>query len=49
MKNKEINKITKDAQKLRKDFREKYSKIAKDFNDVSERMDNFLADITGGE
>ena len=49
MKEKEINKITKDAIKLRVKFREEYSEIAEEFSALCEKMDAFLADITGGE
>ncbi len=44
-KQKEIKKISKDAEELRRDFREEYLRIAKEFNDLCERMDKFLADM----
>ena len=47
MKNKEkvIKKISKDAKELRRDFREEYVRIAKEFNDLCERMDKFLEEM----
>ncbi len=47
MKEKEIKKIIIDAKNLRKNFREKYSEIAEEFNQLSQKMDLFLLDIVG--
>ena len=43
----EDSRISKDAKKLRKDFREKYAEIADDFSKLSEKMDKFLAELSG--
>ena len=44
---KKLNQNARKASKLRKEFREKYSKIAKKFNEVCLEMDSLLAEVAG--
>ena len=47
MEYKQLDKTARAASKLRKEFREKYNKIAIRFNEVCLEMDRLLAEIAG--